>query len=267
MRVAAFQFDVRRGEVAANLAAVEHGLREAADRDVELVLLPEMWPTSFVSDADDARWLMESEAAVARSAELSRELGLVVAGSAFAAGAPGERLRNRLSVFDGGELVLAYDKVHLFSPTAENLGFSAGGVAPPTALVRGLRLSGVVCYDVRFSPLLRAPYEDGAELLLVPAQWPEARGTHWKALLAGRAVEHQAFVLGANRTGEDTIGRRRLELRFPGNSLVVSPHGKVLAEGAGEDGLVVGDLDLEAVRDLRRLVPVRADERERIDRR
>ena len=31
----------------ANLTEVERGLREAAQRGVELVVLPEMWPTSF----------------------------------------------------------------------------------------------------------------------------------------------------------------------------------------------------------------------------
>ena len=68
MRVAAFQFDVRRGEVAHNLARVEEGLREAAEREVALVLLPEMWATSFVSDADDEGWLARSDEAVDRVA-------------------------------------------------------------------------------------------------------------------------------------------------------------------------------------------------------
>jgi predicted amidohydrolase len=57
MRVAAFQFDVRRGDVGANLAAVERGLRAAVDGGIELVVLPEMWPTSFVAGGEPAEWL------------------------------------------------------------------------------------------------------------------------------------------------------------------------------------------------------------------
>ena len=263
MRVAAFQFDVRRGDVTANLEAVQNGLRAASEAGIELVCLPEMWPTSFVAGVDDETWLVRTGEALDRVRDLSRELGLVVCGSAFGAGDEGQRLRNRLHVYDRGESVLSYDKLHLFSPTAEGEGFSAGEDPPPTVRVRSVELSGVVCYDLRFPPLLRAPYLDGAELLVVPAQWPETRARHWEALVRGRAVEHQAFVLAVNRTGKDVVGNRKLELSFPGNSLIVGPHGDVLAEGRGEQGLVQAAIDLREVRHLRRTVPVRRDDQAR----
>jgi len=261
VRAAAFQFDVRRGDVAANLAAVERGLRAAAADAVELVVLPEMWPTSFVADGDEAGWVRESAAAVERVGELSRELGLVVAGSAFGAGPQGEKPRNRLTVFARGERLLAHDKLHLFSPTAEDETFSAGERPPATVESPLGKLSGCVCYDLRFAVALRAPFLAGAEILVVPAQWPAPRASHFAALVAGRAVEHQAFVVAANRTGTDVVGRRRLELVFPGNSRIVGPDGVVLAEGRGSEGLVAAELDLEVVRRLRRAVPVRRDER------
>ncbi len=260
MRAAAFQFDVRRGDVAANLAAVERGLGTAAARGIELVVLPEMWPTSFVADGDPYAWQRSTDAALARVEVLTRELGLTVAGSAFGASA-GCALRNRLTVFERGERVLAYDKLHLFSPTAEAESFSAGAALPPTVRTRLGRLAGVVCYDLRFGPCLRAPFLDAAEILVVPAQWPASRAQHWRALVCGRAAELQAFVVAANRTGTDLVGRRRLELAFAGNSLIAGPDGAVLAEGRGEEGLVEAELDLEQVRALRRAVPVREDER------
>ncbi len=261
MRVAAYQFDVRRGDVAANRASVERGLRQAAARGIELVVLPEMWPTSFVADGDPAEWQRATDAAVECVGVLSRELGLLVAGSAFGAGRAGEPPRNRLTLFDHGERALVYDKLHLFSPTAEGESFSAGAALPPTVPLANTKLAGVVCYDLRFGLALRAPFLDEAEILLVPAQWPAPRATHWRALVCGRAAELQAFVVAANRTGTDLVGRQRLELEFAGNSLVVGPDGGVLAEGHGEDGLVEAELDLAALRALRRAVPVRRDER------
>lgn len=261
MRLGCFQFDVRRGEVEANLAAAEAGVREAAAAGLALVVLPEMWPTSFVSDGNDAEWLAATGEAVARLATVSAELGLAVAGSAFAPGEPGERPRNRLHLLVDGEDRLAYDKVHLFSPTAENEGFSAGTAPPRTVEAAGACVSGVVCYDLRFSPLLAVPLRDGAEILVTPAQWPTGRADHWRALLQGRAVELQAVILGANRTGLDHVGRRRLELEFPGNSLVVGPDGVIRSEGRGEPGLVAADVDLGALRALRKSVPVRRDAR------
>ncbi len=262
MRVAALQLDVRRGEVDRNAREVERGLRRAADEGIELVVLPEMWPTSFVDFEDpEARWTEQSEEAVVRLGELSGELGIVVCGSAFGAAGEGRRPHNRLHVFDHGELALSYDKVHLFSPTAERETFSAGTLPPNTIETSLGRLSGIVCYDIRFGPLLRVPLVAEAEILLVPAQWPEARARHWRALVVGRAVEAQILVVAANRTGTDFVGRRRLELSFPGNSLVVDPHGNVLAEGEGQAGLVTADVDLDVVRKVRTRVPIRKDER------
>jgi len=260
MRAAAFQFDVRRGDVAANLAAVERGLRAAAERGIELVVLPEMWPTSFVAEGADS-WQRASDDALARVAQLSRELELVVAGSSLGAAPGNVPPRNRLTVFARGERVLTYDKLHLFSPTAEGESFSAGDALPTTVETPLGKLAGIVCYDLRFGPCLRAPFLDEAEVLLVPAQWPAPRASHWRALVCGRAAELQAFVVAANRTGTDLVGRRELALDFAGNSLIAAPDGSVLAEGRGAVGLVEAELDLAISRALRRAVPVRRDER------
>lgn len=264
MRVAALQFDVRRDDLAANAARVEAGLHAAAARGIALVVLPEMWATSFASPADEvecAALVRASEAAVARVGDLSRELGLVVAGSAFGRTEGVALPRNRLTLFERGEVRLVYDKLHLFSPTAEGEVFSAGDHLPRTVETRLGTVSGIVCYDLRFAPCLRAPYRERAEILVVPAQWPGTRASHWHALVVGRAAEHQAFVVAANRTGTDRVGRRGLELDFSGNSLIVGPDGVVRAEGRGEDGLVEAEIDLDEVRTLRRRVPVHRDQR------
>lgn len=262
MRIAALQFDVRRGEVEANLARVRCGLELAREGAVDLVVLPEMWPTSFPeSGADLARELGRTERALDELAELSRALGLAVAGSSFAAGAPGEPPRNRLTLFERGEVALVYDKVHLFSPTAETEVFSAGDAPPGTVELRGARVSGIVCYDLRFPELWHHPFADAVELLLVPAQWPSPRATHFRALVQGVAAANQCFVLASNRTGSETVGRRELTLEFPGNSAIAAPSGEILAEGRGEDGLLVVDIDLELARELKQRVPVARDRR------
>lgn len=260
MRVAAFQFDVARGEVEQNLDSVLEGVRAAHERGARLIVLPEMWPTSF-SDAGDSEALDASDAAVARVAELSAELGIAVSGTAYHRGAAGAAPTNRLWIHDGGEALLAYDKVHLFSPAAENVSFSAGQELPQRTRLDEVSVTGVTCYDLRFGEVVRGAVAGEAELLLCPAQWPVVRAGHWSALAVGRAVEHQCFVVAVNRTGTAEIGRRRLKLEFAGNSLIVDPHGKVLAEGRGEAGLVVADLDLDVARRVRKAVPIERDRR------
>ena len=261
MRCAALQFDVRTDEPEANLAAASALLVEAAGRGVQLALLPELWPCSFVPDPG-AALLEASERCLQEVRRLSRELGIAFAGSSHAGPLAGGALpANRFELFADGERLAFHDKVHLFSPTAEPLGFRAGSLPPPVVELGGLRVAGLVCYDLRFPELCRAPIRARAELLLVSAQWPSPRASHWRALVIGRAVEGQCYVVACNRSGSATIGRRRLQLDFPGNSLIVSPDGEVLAEGAGQAGVVLADLDPARVRELRRQVPVLEDER------
>ena len=263
MRIAALQWDVRRAEVAANLAAALAGLESAREAGVELVLLPEMWASSFPDPGDDlAELVRRSRRAVDELAGHGARLGVDWAGSAFAPDpAGGERPVNRLELFAAGARALVYDKVHLFGPTAEDRVFTAGSLPPPTVQVRGMRVSGVICYDLRFPELTRLPFLDAAELVLVPAQWPRERASAWRALIHGLAASGQCFVLGSNRTGRESVARRGLELDFPGNSLVVDPTGSTLAEGRGEAGLVIADCDPTLARDLQRRIPVRRDRR------
>lgn len=265
MLVAAFQFDVRVGRVEENLAAVLDGLREAARAGCALVCLPEMWPTSFAAVSDPERraeLVAETERAFERVERLSEELGLVVAGSGFGARGDGALPANRLRVHDRGALALAWDKVHLFSPTAEPAAFSAGDEPPRAATTSVGRVAGLVCYDLRFGEVARAAAACEPDVLVVPAQWPSPRETHWRALVLGRAVECQCPVVAANRTGTERVGRRARALAFPGNSLVADAHGRALAEGSGREGLVAAELDPAEARRLRVRVPVRKDRRE-----
>lgn len=264
MKVGAYSFDVRAGEPERNLARVEAALHEARECGVELALLPEMWPTSFPIGAlapdELEQRLAASQRCVERVRELSAELGLAIAGSAYARS--GDALpRNRLHLFAAGVELCGYDKLHLFSPTAEDAQFSAGECAPPVVELGGVRVAGVVCYDLRFGELFVPLHESRVDLLLVPAQWPVVRERQWRALVLGRAVELQAFVLACNRCGSAAIGRRGETLEFSGNSLIAAPSGEWLGAGDRAGGWTIADIDLRDARELRRRVPVEKDRR------
>jgi omega-amidase len=270
VRAACFQFDVRSEDVGANREALERGSRLARERGAELVVLPEMWPTSFPSHAamlapQLERMLDENEAALEHARRLSAELDLLVCGSAFARGPA--LPTNRWHLFESGRLVAWHDKVHLFTPTAEDESFSPGDAPPAWADTRIGRVGGLVCYDLRFPELARVLFHAAVQLITVSAQWPSARAAHWRALLIGRAVESQCFVVACNRSGVAQIGRREKRLEFPGNSLIVDPDGNVLTEGRGGEELVLAELDFERARKLRIEVPIVKDERAELYRR
>jgi predicted amidohydrolase len=167
MRAACFQFDVRPGDVAHNLSEAEAGVKEAVAHGCDLVVLPEMWPTSFPGQ-DDAglltpeqlvEWASATESALEREKQLTRTAPVIVCGSAMGrtSGLP----TNRWHMIEGGEVRAAYDKVHLFTPTAENASFSAGDEPPAWVETRHGRLGGIVCYDLRFPEVSRHLFHAG----------------------------------------------------------------------------------------------------------
>ena len=273
MKVAALQFDVQRAATdpaaaARNLAAARSAVEGAAAAGARLVVLPEVWATSFPDgqSAGDAALLGAAEEAAAMAASWSAELGLVIAGSYLAAAAglgrdAGGRFYNRLLVHDGGDLRLSYDKVHLFTPTAEHEVFAAGAELPAVVETSAGRLSGAICYDLRFPELFVPMRRAEVDLVVLPAQWAARRADHWRALVMGRAVEGQFTVVAANRTGSEPLGQRGQVIAFPGNSLVASAAGEALAEGRGEVGHILGQVDPEVARKQRVRVPVGKDRR------
>jgi predicted amidohydrolase len=90
---------------------------------------------------------------------------------------------------------------------------------------------------------------------LCVANWPSARRRHWQALLVARAIENQAYVVACNRVG------RGGKLDYAGDSMVVDPVGEVLASAAGDEALLVAEVDPARVAQVREEFPFLADRR------
>jgi omega-amidase len=260
---ACVQFDVRRGDVSANLAAARSGLTAAAEQGATLAVLPELWSTSFVAQFEAA-----TVAAAAQAEEeirqLSSSLSMVVVGSSLEADQG--RIHNSARVYDRGAHLGTYRKIHLFSPNAEDR-HHASGDQPLLADTSVGRLGVLICYDLRFPDLARFYFHRGAQMLVVPGQWPEARTVHWRTLLRARAIENELFVIGCNRTGQEGSLKNNDTLQFPGDSRIVDPMGEILASGNGEDGPLVATIEPRKVRTMRRILPVARDQRPDVYRR
>jgi predicted amidohydrolase len=117
------------------------------------------------------------------------------------------------------------------------------------------RVALAICYDLRFPELWRRFALSGAQLVLIPAEWPVRRIEHWRLFLRARAVENQIFVAGCNRAGAGADGE------YGGCSAVADPWGQVVTEGGPQPGLLFATLDLHEVDRVRNLFPFLADRR------
>lgn len=260
---ACVQYDVQPGDVAANVAAMRAGVEEAVAAGARLCVLPELWSTSFLQQCD--RQTIAAAADAERELqELSREHGLVVVGSTVEA--VGGKVYNTAYVHECGEERGAYRKIHLFSPNLEHR-FHGIGDQPLVADTALGRLGVMICYDLRFPELARYYFHRGAEVLVIPGQWPEARSQHWRTLLRARAIENEIFVIGCNRTGQEPSQKSGEPMSFPGDGRIVDPTGEILAAGSGDAGAVVAPIELRKLRTMRRILPVARDQRPSVYRR
>jgi predicted amidohydrolase len=115
----------------------------------------------------------------------------------------------------------------------------------------GFKWGLMICYDLRFPELSRTLALQGAEVLAVCSAWPLSRISQWEALLRARAIENQAYVIGANRTGRDRA------FTFGGTSLIIDPLGNVVSQGRpGAEELLTADIENAAIESARKAIPV-----------
>jgi omega-amidase len=255
MKVFCCQHNITWENKTANHARVRALLKTASIPRGSLVLLPEMFSTGFSMNVAD---ICEGTSGETEKflASLAQELGATVMGGSVAVG-PDGRGRNQALTFspDGRELA-RYSKMQPFS-----LGGELQHYTPGEGIVAfswgGFSVAPFICYDLRFPEIFRAAASKGAHLITVIANWPVTRIQHWITLLQARAIENQAYVAGVNRCGTDP------RYAYNGRSIIVSPHGDILADAGNGESVIEADLDLAAVlkwrSDFPALVDMRAD--------
>jgi predicted amidohydrolase len=251
MRVAAVQHDIVWADRDANFAALSPLIREAAANGARLVVLTEMFSTGFVVDRDD----IGEPAGGPSSAFLSSmatELGIWVCGSCPEVADGDPRPYNSFVVAAPDGTQHRYSKIHPFTYGGEDRHFRAGE-SHVTIDIEGIRTSLFVCYDLRFADEFWA-LAQRTDLYLVPANWPVSRREHWMSLLRARAIENQAWVVGANRVGSGG------KLDYVGDSRIIDPLGNETVAGDGQC-IVYADVTAESVAQTRERFPFLQDRR------
>lgn len=100
-------------------------------------------------------------------------------------------------------------------------------------------------------------------MLIFPGAFNLTTGpAHWELLQRGRAVDNQCYVVTAApaRTTEDPASNGGKPGRYPqytswGHSTVVSPWGEVVAKCDEREALVIADIAIEKVKEMRQGIP------------
>jgi predicted amidohydrolase len=252
MKVACVQFDIAWENKTANYSTITRMLEKARPEAATLVLLPEMFATGFsmnVAAIAEGK-SRETETFLSRTA---KQFGIyLVAGIVTA---PHDLGRNEAVVFSPDGIEIArYCKMQPFSLGGESHHYCSGNDIV-TFQWNGFTVAPFICYDLRFPELFRAAAARGAQLFAVIANWPVMRIGHWVTLLQARAIENQAYAVGTNRSGTDP------KLSYNGRSVIVNPHGDILADAGDGEKVITAEVDPQTVIKWRADFPALADMR------
>ncbi len=218
-------------------------------KDVDLIVLPEMFTTGFsmmpkpiaeTMQGKSVRWMLDT----------AKTLNAAIVGSLIIQ--ENELYYNRmLFVYPEGK-IMQYDKRHAFTLAGENEEYTSGNDKLIVAY-RGWKICPLICYDLRF-PVWSRNVEN-YDLLIYSANWPKPRINAWNTLLKARAIENMSYCIGVNRVGIDAHNHE-----YSGNSVAIDYLGNELTPICEhKEAILYASFDKIAMHKIRTKLPFLED--------
>jgi 5-aminopentanamidase len=245
-KIATVQMDVQFADKPANLDAIRTRLREAAGHGSRLVVFPECAVTGYCFDSKADAW-PHAETLPGPTTDLlaadCRELGVWVVVGLLER--DGEHLFNACALIGPDGFKAGYRKAHL--PCLGIDHFATPGDCPFAVHdLGGLRIGMNICYDGSFPETARVLMLVGADLVVLPTNWPEGSIGTVKYLIQARALENTIYYAACNRVGVER------GFRFIGRSRIVDVTGDLLSSSEDEQPTILyADIDPACARQKR----------------
>jgi omega-amidase len=276
-----------------NIETAQNYLRRAKDAGANVAVLPECFNCPYDTklfgryaermaspgDLVDAEQESEDSPTVTALRRAAVDTGLIIVGGSMPELDPqsGYIYNTSLSFGPNGAMLAKHRKVHLFdvdvpdgirfkesetlSSGNEMTVFSAPLSASEDSVsgVKGLQVGVGICYDIRFPELSMAMVRSGgASLLVFPGAFNMTTGpVHWELLARARAVDNQVFVAVCSPARWD----EKASYTPWGHSTVVDPWGTIVATTDHSPELVVADIDLARLKQVRSAIPTTTQQR------
>ena len=254
--VAVLQLD-SQDDVQKNLDTVVSFIEEAAARGAKLITMPESMNYVGLDNAGHAEEIPGGPTFQLMSEQAKKYGVWLHCGSIYEKNPNDPRPFNSTMVIDPrGNLAAKYHKIHPFDVGIPNgpVNREAERICPgdeivtvDTGEVGHLGLS--ICYDMRFAEMYRIMALEGAQILLMPADFTMPTGKdHWETILRTRAIENGCYVVAPAQYGV------KPKFQAYANSLVVDPWGNVIARASNHPQVITAEIDLDYLQQVRRQI-------------
>lgn len=233
-------------------------IHEAGKRGVQILCLQEIFNGPYFCPSQDRRWYDAAEAVpgptVERLAAIAKQYGMAMVVPVYERVLPGVYYNTAAVLDHDGTYLGKYRKIHIPQTSGfwEKYFFKPGNLGFPVfKLSSGVTIGVYICYDRHFPEGARALGLHGAEIVFNPSATVAGLSQYlWKLEQPAHAVANGYYMGCINRVGTEApwnIGK------FYGTSYFVDPRGSFLAVASEDnDELVVSDLDLSVIEEVRR---------------
>jgi 5-aminopentanamidase len=250
VRVACAQVAPTVGDLEGNRRLARGAVREAVAAGAQVVVLPELVTSGYVFESvpESRSCAVPADGPILRDWSEEAAAGDAVVVGGFCELGADDHLYNSAAVVDGSGVLAVYRKIHLWDE--EQVFFEPGSEPAPVVDTLVGKIGVGVCYDLNFPELARGLALAGADLVVLPANFPlhpRPAGERPIEVTNAMATAHlnHVFVAVCDRTGPE----RGVE--WVGGSVVCDADGWVLAgppPGFGP-GLVIADCNFSRARD------------------
>ncbi|QDU81362.1 (R)-stereoselective amidase [Polystyrenella longa] len=246
MKIAGVQIDVQLGEVDQNLQMIIKSLEETTAAGAHLTLFPECALSGYCFESrDEAAPFAQSipGPATDQLTEACRRLDCFTVIGLLEL--EGNDVYNSAVLIGPEGVIGKYRKVHL--PYLGVDRYTTPGNDPYQVFnAGGLRVGMQICYDASFPEATRCLTMLGADLVVLPTNWPPGAETTADYCINSRAVENGIYFMAVNRCG------RERGFQFIGRSSICDPFGKTLAKAETRDvEILYAEIDVERARNKR----------------
>jgi beta-ureidopropionase len=234
-------------------------IAEAARRGVQVLSFQEVFHQPYFCPSQDVKWYRAAERVpdgptVKLMQEIAAKHSMVIVVPVYEEEMTGVYYNTAAVIDADGSYLGKYRKTHIPQVAGfyEKFFFKPGNSGWPVFNTAYCKLGVYICYDRHFPEGWRALALNGAEYIVNPSATVAGLSQYlWKLEQPAAAVANGVFIGAINRPGTEgpwNIGR------FYGSSYVCDPRGQILAEASEDkDELVVAEMDMEKVREVRDL--------------
>src|SRR5687768_14780339 len=232
-------------------------IEEAGKQGVQILCLQEIFNTPYFCPGQDKAWYASAETipgpATDRMAAYAKKYNMVMIVPVYEKEQPGVLYNTAVVIDADGKYLGKYRKNHIphVNPGFwEKFYFRPGNLGYPAFDTAFARIGVYICYDRHFPEGARALGLNGAEIVFNPSATVAGLSEYlWRLEQPAHAVANGYFIGAINRVGHEQpwdIGE------FYGQSYFCDQRGQFVAEAPRDkDALVVADLDLDKIREVR----------------